>query len=136
MSGRPLLLLCLLCTIGGGAMTKALWPRIAVQTKVVEHNVVVEKIVNKTTTVTKPDGTTIVTSHTTENRVDTDTKQVSSTQAKSEVRKDWLVSVGMQLDRTSKSYTISVNRRILGPIYLGGSAATNGVVGFHLGVEF
>lgn len=109
------------------------------EVEVVKKNVVVvEKIT------TNKDGTT-VTERRTEDR--STERSSSKTETKestviSNMKPQWFATAGATIDMTSVrdsavGYQFGINRRILGPIYLGGSYNTQrSQVGVQLGLEF
>jgi len=92
----------------------------------------------KTTVTTKPDGSSISVKEEVENKNVSkieDRKQES----RKPVSKDWhmAVEVGVkQLEFHSPIYGLTVDKRILGPFWVGGFVDTSRTWGFRLGVSF
>lgn len=126
------------------------------RTVTVERRTVVEKRVevakrdrrSKTTTTTKPDGssTTVTESHEredtrTETARDTTAETATETErhAKEETRvsePDWRVGGMVGLSGVGTVYGGSIERRILGPVWLGAWGLSSGAFGVSVGVEF
>lgn len=100
-----------------------------VQTVEVDHAVTQTNVVTVTHEVTHTDGTkeTIITS--------TDKSVVKVDESKSTVvaQKDYFVVASATMDRV---YGLSVNKRVLGPIFVGAGYQTNGTLSANIGMEF
>jgi hypothetical protein len=98
--------------------------------RTVEKEIVKKDVITQIVEVLKPDGTketkTIIVDKSTEKS----TKNVEVTQSK----KDWLV--GAYYKVTDPAYGITVNRRILGPVFLNVSADTGRNLAVGVGLEF
>lgn len=116
--------------------TKRLWPTVDTQVKIEEREVIRKDIQTIIKERTNPDGstekeTTIV-----------DHSKESSTK-KSEVivhaKNNWFVAAGAESKLSNienPRYKIEVNRRVLGDIFVGASANTEGMVGLQVGFQF
>jgi hypothetical protein len=119
----------------GGGLGTFLFPQIKTKEVQVEKEVVVKDIVTVTKVITKPDGTkeevTTTTDKTKENKQITSTKTVAkanwhvSASAKSKIDK-------LQID----IYTVQVEKRIIGDLFLGVTGSTDKTVGLTIGLEF
>lgn len=100
-----------------------------VQTVEIEKEVTRVDTVVVTHEIKRPDGTVETTT------TATDKSQISKEDSKSVTiaRKDWFVVASSTVDRT---YGLAVNRRILGPVFLGVGYQTNGTVVGTVAMEF
>lgn len=101
------------------------------ETKIVTRDIIRDKIVTVTRTVKAPDGT-IIRDRRTETDRDTTRRSESVVQTAAPL-KDWRISGGYMAD---KVFTGSVERRALGPIFIGVQADSSGRIGASIGVEF
>jgi len=119
-------------SIGGCWATKKL-TKPEVRTEIQEKEIVRTDIRTVTRTVERPDGS----KETVVETVDK-TKSVASKQAVVEVSKpNWSAGVAVEADyKLQPVYEIELNRRVLGPIFVGVSANTEAELGIRLNVEF
>ncbi len=99
--------------------------------QVQEQERVVEKrdVVTVVKEVVKPDGTK-------ETTTTTEDKSVVNTKKEKEIitqKADWFVAAGVSRD---KVYTLEVNRRIIGDVFVGAYTTTNNEIGLKVGFEF
>lgn len=121
----------LVAAVIGGAVTKLYMPTIKIVTieKVVEHNTVV----THTRTIKSPDGTETTDTDTTQNQVIVDDKK--STVVDNSKAKDWFLEASRSIS-VIPTYGIGVNRRILGPVFVGVRGETSGQISVSVGMEF
>lgn len=136
VSTKNTLILVLVVAIISAGLTRYYFPKIETQTVDVIKEVIKTDIRTITRIVERPDGTkeTIIdeTDKSTNNKTE---KHTDTTYA----NKDWLLSVSAQTEVTQimkPDYGVQVQRRILGPFYLGGMVDTSKRVGVSLGMEF
>jgi hypothetical protein len=122
-------------------VTRYYFPQVTVETKTVEvqKDVIRNNIVTITSTMKLPNGEVDTTTKTIDNtvHVDTDTKTSQSMQLSPQ--KNWFVGAEASItgiNFANPAYGVFVNRRILGPFYLGGSVNTKGEFGVSVGMEF
>ena len=121
--------------LGGRYLTP---PKEITKVEVQEKEVIKKDIVTVTKEVTRPDGSKEVVTTTTDTSVEKKDKQLESIISKP-VEKQWFITAGASKDLSAFEKTIyqaSVNRRILGPLYLGIQANTNQEIGINVGMEF
>jgi hypothetical protein len=107
-------------------------PRTVTKTEVVTQQVVQNHIVTVVKTVIAPNGLKTETETITDNTVHTEKED--EVKIKEPL---WHVSAGVQTGlQFIPSYSLQVERRIVGPLFIGARGATDGVVGFTLGLEF
>jgi len=100
------------------------------EVKIVEKIVKQKEIVEKIRIIESPDGTKTTI-------IDRRSKEKSKSELKKHIipsKKDWIVGVGKHISKDV--YSISVSRRVLGDIYVGGEYNTGQGVLVHLAVTF
>lgn len=116
--------------------TKCLWPTVDTKLTVQEKEVIKKDVQTVIKEVVKPDGT----KETVTTIVDR-SKEASSKTLEQIVNKknDWFVAAGAEArlnELNSPSYKLEVNRRIIGDVFVGATANTQGVVGLQVGFTF
>lgn len=117
------------------ATTKYLWPTVETQIRIEEKEVIKKDIRTIIRERTNPDGSTEKETEIIDRSKEKREKELEQITNK---RKDWFVAAGTSINFSDAKpvYNVQVNRRIIGPIYLGGTAHTNGQVGVQIGLEF
>lgn len=132
MTNKTVAIMCLASAVVSAACTQYFFPQI--KTVEVQKEVIRNDIQTVTHTVKEPDGTTDITTTT------TDHSQVTLTDTKKEfnIVPNWHVSAfaDANIKLESPEYGLNVQRRILGPIFIGASLSNKGNVGASLGMEF
>ena len=131
---------CLVVAIMSAGITRYYFPQMTVQTKTVEvqKNVVQDNIKTIVQTMKLPNGEVDTTSMTIDNTVHTET-DTKTQQIQLSPQKNWFVGAEATITRVNfanPAYGVYVNRRIVGPFYLGASATTKGEFGVSVGMEF
>jgi len=90
----------------------------------VEKEVIKKDVVTVTKEVTRPDGTKETVTTTTDNSVEQKDKQFESTVSKP-TEKQWLIGLGVNPIKYTETYSVRVDRRVLGPLFLGGQYIRN-----------
>lgn len=119
----------------GAAVARYYYPRIEMKQVEVTKEVVRNDIRTVTRMVERPDGS----KETVVEVVDKSTKKETSTKETTVAsKKDWVISVSTDYNYRDyqQSYELQVQRRILGPFYIGAKASTNQSVGAMVGFEF
>lgn len=118
------------------ATTRYYFPQVQSKTVTVEHEVEHNNIITVTHTIREPSGTvdttTTVTDHSTKIDQNIQTAVVSK-------QLDWHVGaqVGMDVHKgLIPIYGVSLDRRIIGPVTVGGFGLTNGTIGVSVGLSF
>lgn len=125
--------------LASAAMTRYYFPQIEMKTQTVEvtKEVVKNNVQTVIKEVVKTDGTKETTT-----TIDDRTTKIGSEKKRETVqiaaKKDWMLSVStdFQYRNGTQSYELQVQRRILGPFYLGAKASTNSSLGVSVGMEF
>lgn len=121
---RYVLILSAVLIISTALFIRQYMPREVTKTVTIEHTV------TQTHEVIAPDGTRTIDSTT---HVD---EQVKTVDSKNPVP-NWFVTAGSGFSfyQNKQIYMLSVNRRIIGPIFIGASGSSEGSIGIHIGVE-
>jgi hypothetical protein len=137
---KYLVILILVSAVVGGAITaKFVSGREVVKTETIDHVVTQDHIVTVVKEVDRPDGTKEITTTKDDNSVKKDTSISQSEDKKAVVQPNWMVSggVGLNFDGTmDRVYQLNVQRRILGPVFVGAYGTTKSEVGLSIGFEF
>lgn len=123
--------IALLIGLGLGSQ---LFPTVKTEQVEVEKERIVKDVVTVTKYVTRPDGTTESTTTTTDKS--RETKKATNT--KVTLAPDWHVSVAANTDNLALDnmrYTLQVQRRIIGSLFVGANLSTDKTVGLSLGIE-
>lgn len=128
----------------GAALTRQFAPREVTKTQLVDHDVIKDHVVTVTKEIVRPDGSKEIDTTVVDDKKQDDVKKETITDVKPipQLKPQWFATVGAGLDASSLRdlsnpvYNLGVNRRILGPIYLGAWANTKSQVGIQLGLEF
>lgn len=117
--------------VGFWACKKLTKPEVRIETQ--EKEVVKTDIRTVTRTIERPDGSKETVVETTDK-----TKTTASKQAVVQISKpNWMVGVAVESDyKLVPTYEVEVNRRILGPVFLGLSMNTKVQAGLRLTMEF
>lgn len=116
--------------------TKRLWPTVQSSTKIEEREVVKKDVQTVIKEVVKPDGTKETTTTIVDHSKESSKKTLEQVIAK---KNDWFVAAGVEArlnNLNEPSYKIEVNRRILGDIFVGATANTQGTLGLQVGFTF
>lgn len=138
MSLKTQLIIAGVLVAATAALTRYYFPRIETQTVDVVKEVVKTDIRTITKIVEHPDGTKeTVIDHTDKSVENKDQKHSETVMSKSQ----WLVTGTVQQDLNNglnlqPIYGVHVQRRILGPFYLGAMGSTDKRAGVSLGMEF
>lgn len=135
MTNKSILALCLISTVAAAVVTRYYFPKIETKTVETTKEVVRNDIKTVTRTVTSPNGQTDTTTVTEDHSIKKDSSNKIEVAYK---QLDWLVSGSVQSNFKFEPpiYGVQVQRRILGPIYVGALADTKGQVGLTVGFEF
>jgi hypothetical protein len=131
MKTKYIPVLILVSAAVGAAVTKSYFP--TVKTETVTQEVIKEKTVTEIRQETRPDGTVVTETVVVEDR--DQTKDVKESKVDASKLPDWMLSVGQSVS-ASPVYTMSIQRRILGPVWLGAAANTSKELFVTVGVEF
>lgn len=117
------------------AVTRYYWPQIQTQIKIEEKEVIKKDVRTIIRERTNPDGSTEKETEIIDKSKEKITKEYESITVK---KKDWFIAGGasININDVKPVYNVQVNRRIIGPFYLGASVNTRKDVGVQIGFEF
>ena len=99
-------------------------PKEITKIEVQEHQVIRNNVVTVTKEITKADGTKETVTTVVDKSVEKKDKQVESIVSKP-AEKQWLVGIGVNPLTYTETYSVKVDRRVLGPLFLGGQYIRN-----------
>lgn len=136
MSNRNVAILVLIVAIASAGITRYYFPQLEYKNVEVTKEVVRNDIRTIVRTIERPDGT----KETTEETVDKSIKkETSSKETLIASKNQWMFDIGARAklsERDNILYDLQVQRRILGPFFLGVRGSTDKSVGVSLGMEF
>ncbi len=135
MTNKNIAILCISTAIASSVVTRYYFPKVNTKTVETTKEVIKTDIKTVTRTITAPDGTTDTTTVTEDHSIKRDS---SNKTALTNKQPNWMVSGAVLTDFTRQPpyYGIQVQRRILGPFYIGALLTTKQDVGLSLGFEF
>lgn len=116
--------------------TKSLWPTVDTKLSIQEKEVIKKDVQTVIKEVVRPDGSKETTTTIVDHSKESSTKQLEQIISK---KNDWFVAAGTEARLSELSnpiYKLEVNRRIIGDIYVGATANTQGAVGVQVGFSF
>lgn len=115
--------------------TKYLWPTVQSSLKIEEKEVIKKDIITIIKEKKNPDGSTETETTITDKSKEARDKLLEQIVVKP---KDWFVSGGATVNPNDLTlvYNAQVNRRIIGPVYIGATVNTRKDVGLSVGFEF
>lgn len=127
----PIIALVIGMLIGAGLIYKYK-PRTVTETQVVTKDVIHNQILTVTKFVKQKDGTEVGTTTTTDTSTSTGTSVSKDIKAP-----NYHVSVGANIAFDAvPSYSVQVEKRVFGPVFVGVRGETRGAVGAMIGLEF
>ena len=124
----------LVCLVIGVAAGSALFPKVKEKTVETEVERVVKDVQTVIKVVTRPDGT----KEEVTTIIDKSKQSTDKTSTKIIAKNDWHISASGSRTFTDSSmiYTLQVERRVIGDVFLGASVNSEKQVGLVVGVEF
>lgn len=136
MSTRNIIILVIFVAVASAGITRYYFPQVEFKNTETVKEVVRNDIRTIIRTVERPDGT----KETVEEVVDRSTKkETSSKETIISAKPQWMVGVGARVKVSGRDvimYDLEVQRRILGPFFLGAKLSTDKSVGVSVGMEF
>lgn len=135
MNNRTIIILLIVVAVVSAGVTRYFFPQIEFKNTETVKEVVRNDIRTIIRTVERPDGT----KETVEEVVDRSTRRETSTsETLIAAKKQWMFDIGARSKVTELNvvYDLQVQRRILGPFFLGAKASTDQSVGVSIGMEF
>lgn len=136
MSTRNILILMVVVAAVSAGITRYYFPQIEFKNTETVKEVVRNDIRTIVKEVVRPDGTKETTTETTDKSTK---KETSTSETIIAAKKQWMFSVGANTkfsDRDVLVYDLHVQRRIMGPFFLGAKAGTDKSIGVSIGMEF
>lgn len=135
MSTRNTLILLVLVAVASAGITRYYFPQVEFKNVEVTKEVVRNDIRTIVKEVVRPDGTKEIITETTDKSVK---KESSTSETQISAKKQWMFDIGARrsLKDPEIMYDLQVQRRILGPFFLGAKASTDHTVGVSIGMEF
>jgi len=132
MSNKTVLILCITSAALASYATKRFYPDLKVE--VVEKVVSKDKIVTVTKEVVRPDGTRETDTTKVEDRVKVEDKKLVVAEVK---EANWHITLGSDFSlQGSQQFQLGIERRVLGPLFLGAYGRSDKSLGITLGFEF
>lgn len=113
-----------LILIGYGIGRYVQAPKEVTKVEVQEHEVVRNNVVTVTKEITKADGTKETVTTVVDKSVEKKDKQIESIVSKP-TEKQWLIGAGVNPLKYYETYSFKVDRRIFGPVFVGGQYIRN-----------
>lgn len=135
MNTKSVLILVVLVAICSAGITRYVFPKVEFKQVEVTKEVVRNDIKTVIRTIERPDGTKETVQETTDKSVK---KETSSKETLIASKNQWMFGIGVRMNPMDKDvfYDLHVQRRIVGPFFLGASASTDKTVGVSVGMEF
>lgn len=131
---NSIIIMVIVAGISAG-ITRYYFPQVQYKNVEVTKEVVKTDIKTVIKTVEKPDGSKETVTEIVDNTVSVGTSKLNTTIA---AKPQWMISVGAHkpYDKSNAFYDLEIQRRILGPFYLGGRVSTDKTIGISIGMEF
>lgn len=135
MNTRNVLILMVLVAVASAGLTRYYFPQVEFKNVEVTKEVVRNDIRTIVKEVVRPDGTKEIITETTDKSVK---KETSSSETLIAAKPQWMFDIGARANISDREifYDLQVQRRILGPFFLGAKASTDKTVGVSIGMEF
>lgn len=135
MNTKSIVILLIVVAVVSAGVTRYFFPQVEFKNTETVKEVVRNDIRTIVRTIERPDGT----KETTEEIVDRSTRRETSTnETIIAAKKQWVFDIGARTKVTDINvvYDLQVQRRILGPFFVGAKASTDQSVGVSIGMEF
>lgn len=134
MKTRSVLILVVLVAVVSAGLTRYYFPQVQFKNVEVTKEVVRNDIRTIVKEVVRPDGTKEIVTETTDKSVK---KESSTSETIIASKPQWMFDVGARtnIDREIY-YDLQIQRRIVGPFFLGAKASTDKTIGVSIGMEF
>lgn len=135
MNIRNTLILLVLVAAASAGLTRYYFPQVEFKNVEVTKEVIKNDIRTIVKEVIRPDGTKEIITETTDKSVK---RESSTSETMIASKKQWMFDLGARraLSAPEIMYDLQVQRRILGPFFLGAKASTDHTVGVSIGMEF
>lgn len=136
MNTRNTIILMILVAAASAGITRYYFPQVEFKNVEVTKEVVKNDIKIVERVIERPDGTKETIKETTDKSTKKETNTSETIVSK---KNDWMFSIGANTNISSRDiivYDLHVQRRILGPFFLGARATTDKSIGVSVGMEF
>lgn len=135
MENKTKIIILVVAIVASAGITRYYFPKVEYKNVEVTKEVVHNNVQTIIKEVVKPDGTKETTTEITDTSTKTD---MAKNETISEAKSQWMFDVGARENFSDRDifYDLQVQRRILGPFFLGVKASTDKSVGVSLGMEF
>lgn len=135
MTNKTIAILLIVVAAASAGITRYCFPAIEFKNTETTKEVVRNDVRTVIKEVTRPDGTKETITETTDKSVKKETSQSETVIA---AKPQWMFDVGVRKTLTDRElyYDLQVQRRIVGPFFLGGKLSTDKSVGVSIGMEF
>lgn len=135
MTTKTTIILLITVAAVSAGVTRYFFPQVQFRDVEVTKEVVKTDVKTVVRVIERPDGTKETVRETTDKSVKHETTAKEVTVSK---KNDWMFDIGARKTLTDKDiyYDLQVQRRILGPFFLGAKVSTDKSVGLSVGMEF
>lgn len=136
MNTKNVIILMVIVAAVSAGITRYYFPQVEFKNTEVVKEVVRNDIRTIVKEVVRPDGTKETVTETTDKSTK---KETSTSETIIAAKKQWMFSVGANTNLSNRDimvYDLHVQRRIMGPFFLGAKATTDKSVGVSIGMEF
>lgn len=135
MNTRTTIILLIVVAVTSAGITRYFFPQVEFKNTETVKEVVRNDIKTIVRTIERPDGTKESTTETSDRSV---RRETSTSETILAAKKQWMFDVGARSKVTELNlvYDLQVQRRIIGPFFLGAKASTDQSVGVSIGMEF
>jgi len=125
----------LVCAAAAAGLTRYYFPKIEFRTIEITKEVVRNDVRTVVKEVTRPDGAKEVVTEIVDRTIREEKRAVDMVSA---YKPDWVIGVGARtrFQSSAPAYDLQVQRRILGPIFIGALGSSDGSIGISIGMEF
>lgn len=136
MNTRNTIILLIIVAAASAGITRYYFPQVEVKTVETTKEVIKNDIKTIVKEVVRPDGTKETITETTDKSSKSET---TKNETKIAAKPQWMFDLGARVkmdDRQLIIYDLQVQRRIVGPFFVGGRISTDKSVGVSIGMEF
>jgi hypothetical protein len=135
MNYKQLIVYTAVIVVATVVATKYYFPSIEEKIRIEEKEVIKRDVVTRIVEIIKPDGSKETQTEIIDRTKEKITKEFESLKIQ---KKDWFIAGGasLNINDVTPVYNFQVNRRVLGPFYIGASVNTRKDIGVLIGFEF
>lgn len=135
MSTRNTIILVILVAVASAGLTRYYFPQVEFKNTETVKEVVRNDIRTIVKEVVRPDGTKEIITETTDKTVK---KEESKNETIIAAKPQWMFDIGARTNLSDRDiyYDLQVQRRVLGPFFLGAKLSTDKSIGVSIGMEY